>query len=233
MSDRQNGFAGSSQENSVGVLNDIDTILFDLDGTLINTIDLIIASFLHTMEVYYPGKYKREDVISFIGPPLSETFELLDQEKVNEMTQTYRSFNLEKHDELVTEYEGVMETLEELEKNHFKMAIVTTKRRETALKGLKLMGIDRFFDVVISLDEVTDYKPHPEPLEKAMAALGSTPGKTLMVGDSQHDILGGKNAGTKTAGVAWSVKGSEFLNQYDPDIMLENMKDLLFHLGIS
>ncbi|MFA9559577.1 pyrophosphatase PpaX [Evansella sp. AB-rgal1] len=217
----------------INELQGIDTILFDLDGTLINTIDLILDSFLHTMETYYPGEYTRKDVISFIGPPLSETFINLDPSKVEEMTKTYRAFNHEKHDELVKEYEGVIETLEALEKNNYKMAIVTTKRRDTAMKGMKLMGMDKFFNVVISLDEVVNYKPHPEPLEKAMKALGANPANTLMVGDSKHDILGGKNAGTKTAGVAWSIQGREYMESYEPDILLESMPDLLDYLGVS
>ncbi|MDG5786619.1 pyrophosphatase PpaX [Evansella sp. AB-P1] len=214
-------------------LKAIDTILFDLDGTLINTIDLIIASFLHTMDTYYPNKYKREDVISFIGPPLSETFHRLDPEKVEEMTNTYRTFNHAKHDELISEYEGVVETIEALHKEKYKMAIVTTKRRDTAVKGMELMGLDKYFDVVIALDDVINYKPDPEPLNKAMEALGADPTTTLMVGDSKHDILGGKNAGTKTAGVAWSIQGREQLNSFEPDIMLETMTELLDYLHVK
>lgn len=214
-------------------LTHIDTILFDLDGTLINTIDLILDSFLHTMEKFFPGKYKREDVISFIGPPLSETFHKLDPDKMEEMTVTYRKYNHAMHDELVKEYEGVYETLETLDEKGYKMAIVTTKKRETAIKGMKLMGIDKFFDVVISLDEVINYKPHPEPLEKALEALGSSPETALMVGDSKHDILGGKNTGTMTAGVAWTIQGKDALQAYEPDIMLETMTELLDYLGIS
>ncbi|WP_096190221.1 pyrophosphatase PpaX [Evansella halocellulosilytica] len=211
----------------------IDTVLFDLDGTLINTIELIVESFLHTMEHYYPGKYEREDVIHFIGPPLSETFEKLDPNKIEEMTNVYRTFNHEKHDELVQEYEGVYETVKTLDERGYKLAIVTTKRRETALRGMQLMNLDRFFDVVVSLDEVTNYKPDPEPLLMALNALDSKPKTAIMVGDSEHDILGGRNTGTKTAGVAWSIKGEAHLASFEPDVMLNTMPDLLTYLGID
>ncbi|UTR15989.1 pyrophosphatase PpaX [Salipaludibacillus sp. LMS25] len=211
----------------------IDTVLFDLDGTLINTIDLIIASFLHTMDRYYPGQYTRDDVISFIGPPLSETFTKLDHSKLDEMTTTYRTFNHAQHDALVKKYEGVSETLVALRNEGYKMAIVTTKRRDTAIRGLELMELDQFFDVIISLDEVEKYKPDPEPLLKALRALKATPDQAIMVGDSEHDILGGKNTGTKTAGVAWSVKGSDHLASFEPDIMLNNMTDLLTYLEVT
>lgn len=218
---------------NTNVTKNIDTILFDLDGTLINTIDLIVASFLHTMETYYPGKYQREDVISFIGPPLTETFTNLDVARAEEMTHTYRTHNLENHDALVSEYQGVAETLEILSQQGYKLAIVTTKRRETALKGLKLMGLEKYFEVVVSIDEVAKYKPDPEPLNLALQELGSSAENAIMVGDSEHDILGGKNTGTKTAGVAWSVKGRAHLASYHPDVMLEEMTDLLAYLELT
>ena len=214
------------QENSL-----VDTILFDLDGTLINTIDLIVASFLHTLNVYFPeGGYERDDVVSFIGPPLAETFGRLNPGKELEMIDEYRHFNHANHDRLVTPYEGVAETLEQLEADGYKMAVVTSKRRDTALKGLELMEMSRFFPVVISLDDVTKYKPDPQPLDLALEALRVPREGALMVGDSEHDILSGQNAGVKTAAVAWSIKGREHLASFDPDIMLDKMTDLLPYL---
>ncbi|MGO4888843.1 pyrophosphatase PpaX [Anaerobacillus sp. MEB173] len=211
----------------------IDTILFDLDGTLINTNELIIASFLHTLNHYYPNHYQREDVLQFIGPSLIDSFSKLNPEKAEEMIQMYRHFNHEKHDELVEEYEGVYEGIKRLHEEGFKLAIVTTKIRETAEMGLKLTGLDQFFDVLVGMDDVEKVKPDPEPLNKAMAALQSSPETTLMVGDNSHDILGGKNAGTKTAGVAWAIKGREYLESYSPDLILEHMSDLIDYLGVE
>ena len=144
----------------------IDTLLFDLDGTLINTNEWIIASFLHTLEHYRPGEFTREHAIEFIGPPLVDSFESVDPTRVDEMIQTYRTFNHEKHDELVTEYEGVYETIEQLHEKGFKIAIVTTKIRKTALMGLKLTGLDKFFDVVVGLDDVKKAKPDRSRLKK-------------------------------------------------------------------
>ncbi|SDO46307.1 pyrophosphatase PpaX [Alkalicoccus daliensis] len=210
--------------------NKIDTILFDLDGTLINTIDLIVASFEHTLEEYFPGKYERNDIPSFIGPPLSETFERMNPDHVDEMIDVYRKFNHANHDSLVTEYEGVKETLDKLQEQGYAMAVVTTKKRDTALKGLQLMGMEEYFPVVVSLDEVTRYKPDPEPLMLALEQLNKSPEQAVMVGDSEHDILAGKNTGTLSAGVSWSIKGKEFLETFDPDVMLEKMTDLLDYM---
>jgi pyrophosphatase PpaX len=211
----------------------ITTLLFDLDGTLIDTNELIISSFIHTLNHYYPDQYKREDVLPFMGPPLADTFMKIDSERVDEMIERYRKYNLENHDLLVKEFDGVYETIQALHEQGYKMAIVSTKIRDTVIKGLRLTKLDKFFDVVVGLDDVKHAKPDPEPLQKALHQLGSTPDEALMIGDNSHDILGGKNAGTKTAGVAWSAKGKEYLAQFEPDYMLEHIQDLFDILQVS
>jgi pyrophosphatase PpaX len=209
----------------------IDTVLFDLDGTLINTNELIIASFLHTLDHYFPSEYTREKVIQFIGPSLHDSFSGLLPDRVEEMIDMYRSFNHEKHDELVEEYETVKETVKALHEKGYKLAIVTTKRSDTARMGLKLTGLEKYFPVLVGIDNVEKVKPDPEPLLKALGQLNSSPDRAIMVGDSQYDVLGGKNTGTLTAAVAWTIKGREFLEGYEPDVMLETMSDLLSYLG--
>lgn len=205
----------------------ITTLLFDLDGTLIDTNELIIASFLHTFDHYYPGQYSREDVYPFIGPSLAETFGGLDPHRKDEMIAFYREHNFANHDLLVREYEGVYDTIDLLKKSGYKVGIVTTKMRNAVKMGLIKGRLDSFFDVVVTLDDVKMPKPDPEPIQLALNMIGSVPSETIMVGDNSHDILAGKNAGTKTAGVAWTIKGREYLEQFNPDYMLENMRDLL------
>ncbi|WP_053368203.1 pyrophosphatase PpaX [Bacillus sp. FJAT-27245] len=205
----------------------IDTILFDLDGTLIDTNDLIINSFLHTLNRYYPNKYTRDDVLPFMGPTLRETFGAINPEIVEDMVAIYRTFNRANHDLLVKEFTGVFETVRTLKEGGYKIGIVTTKMHDVVLKGLKLSKLDQFFDVIVALDHVKNAKPDPEPLMLALEQLGSKPETAIMVGDNYHDILAGKNAGTKTAGVAWSLKGREYLEKFEPDFMLESMADIL------
>ncbi|MYL34017.1 pyrophosphatase PpaX [Pontibacillus yanchengensis] len=206
----------------------IRTLLFDLDGTLINTNELIIASFLHTTETYAPGEYTREDVINFIGPPLEESLKTINpNEDVETMMNTYRTHNHEHHDELVHAYDGVRESLAKLKEAGFKLGIVTTKLRQTVNMGLKLTEIEDYFETVVTLDDVDHAKPHPEPVVRAMKALDAKPEETIMIGDNTHDIDAGKNAGTKTAGVAWTIKGKKVLEDLHPDFMLEHMSDIL------
>ncbi|MGD6832372.1 pyrophosphatase PpaX [Sutcliffiella halmapala] len=211
----------------------INTLLFDLDGTLIDTNDLIIESFLHTLNHYYPDQYQREDILTFLGPPLYDTFVKMDEARVEEMITHYRDFNLSKHDELVKEFEGVYDTVKLLHEKGLKLGIVTTKMRGTVVMGLKLTGLDAFFDVVVCLDDVTNAKPDPEPIHLALQQLGSTPEEAIMVGDNYHDILAGKNAGTKTAAVSWTIKGVEYLQQFEPDYVLTHMEDILPLVGVT
>lgn len=209
----------------------ITTILFDLDGTLINTNDLIIQSFLHTLGKFYPDQYKEEDVLPFMGPTLMETFESIDKEKSEDMIREYRTFNIAHHDELVKEFDGVYETIAALKENGFKLGIVTTKMLNVVKMGLEVTRLTPFFEVIVALNHVTKAKPDPEPIRKALEQLQSTPEEAIMVGDNYHDILGGKNAGTKTAGVAWSAKGRAYLEEYHPDYILDHMSDLLEIVG--
>lgn len=205
----------------------ITTLLFDFDGTLLDTNELIIQTFLSVLGRHYPGRFSREDVLHFIGPSLKQTFETIEPERTDELIEEYRALNKTLHDDLVAEYDGVPETMRLLKARGLKMAIVSTKRRETILHGLNLMGVTDVFDVIIGLDQVNQPKPDPEPLELALELLGSTPEEALMIGDNSHDIDGGKNAGVRTAGVAWSAKGEAFLASLEPDFMLQHISDLL------
>lgn len=206
---------------------EINALLFDFDGTLLDTNELIIQTFIAVLGEHFPGRYEREDILHFIGPSLEQTFESIDAERAVELTAQYRTINKQLHDELITEYDGVTETLRLLKARGIKMAIVSTKRSANIKRGLALMGIDEVFEYIISLDEVKNPKPDPEPILLALEKLGASKEEALMIGDNYHDIEGGKNAGVRTAGVAWSIKGEAFLASYEPDFMLQHISDLL------
>lgn len=206
---------------------EINTLLFDFDGTLLDTNELIIQTFHSVLDRHFPGKYDREAILHFIGPSLVQTFQSVAPDKVQELIAEYREVNLTLHDELVEEYDGVVETLVKLKARGVKMAIVSTKRRAALDHGLELMELTGLFEVIISLDEVKNPKPDPEPIQLALAALDADPSETLMIGDNSHDIHGGQNAGVRTAGVAWSIKGEAYLASLGPDHMLQHISDLL------
>ncbi|WP_173915647.1 pyrophosphatase PpaX [Halobacillus sp. Marseille-Q1614] len=205
----------------------INTILFDLDGTLIDTNELIIASFTHTLQTHADRPYSREEIIQFIGEPLRDSLASVNEESVEEMIATYREHNIAHHDQYVKAYDGVLESIRTLKRQNYQLGIVTTKMRQTVEIGLNMTELDSLFDTVVTLDDVVHAKPHPEPVMKALNTLDASAAQTIMVGDNTHDIEAGKNAGTKTAGVAWTVKGREVLDELRPDYMLTNMRELL------
>lgn len=211
----------------------ITTILFDLDGTLLDTNELIMQSFEQLLGKHYPGKYTRIDILPFLGPTLAETFNGMDPSKTEGMIQEYREWNLANHDRLVDEFDGVTEVLTQLANSGIRMAIVSTKRNDMVHKGLDLIGITHLFETIIGLDDVQRPKPDPEPLLLAMDRLNALKEEVLMVGDNFHDIEGGKNAGVRTAAVAWSAKGSEFLSTFNPDYMLTHISDLYELVGVK
>lgn len=203
----------------------MDTLLFDLDGTLLDTNPLIIASFRHTLGYYFPDEtYRDEDIFPFIGPTLEKSFKALNEPEWKEMQAFYRSFNIAMHDQLVAEYPGVIEGLYRLHAKGFKMGVVTSKGRPVVEQGLRLFNIDHLFDVVITADDVVHEKPHAEPVERALRALGSTADRAVMVGDNDTDIFSGKNAGTKTVAVGWALKGRAFLEALEPDVIIDSME---------
>lgn len=202
-------------------------LLFDFDGTLLDTNELIIQTFMHVLEEKFPGQYSPQDCIKFIGPSLIETFEQITPNEVDEMIKKYREWNHAHHDELVTEFDGVVPALEKLNELGIRLAIVSTKRRETIERGLDLMGARHLFEFWVGINDVKNVKPHPEPVLLAIDKLGVHKDDVIMIGDNYHDIEAGKNAGVKTAGVSWSIKGEDFLKQYNPDYILQHMSDLL------
>ncbi|WP_342514565.1 pyrophosphatase PpaX [Sporosarcina sp. FSL K6-1522] len=205
----------------------ITTLLFDFDGTLLDTNELIIQTFQHVLDKHYPGEYERADILPFLGPTLMDTFGKVNPERAEEHIAEYRAWNIAHHDDLAYEFDGVSETLRLLKAAGMKMAIVSTKRKDMIERGLGLLDVEGVFDVVIGIDDVTNPKPDPEPIVLALEKLGATAEEALMIGDNYHDIEGGKNAGVRTAAVAWSIKGESFLQTYQPDYMLHHISDML------
>lgn len=208
-------------------MTNIKALLFDFDGTLLNTNELIIQTFMHILEERFPGQYSPQDCLKFIGPSLRQTFSDITPGEEDVMIAKYRAWNEVHHDELVTEYPGVVSTLEQLKTMGINLAIVSTKRNEMIDRGLEVLGASHLFDVRIGIGDVKNVKPDPEPVLLALERLGVDKGEAIIIGDNSHDIEAGHNAGVRAAGVAWSIKGAEYLQQFKPDYMLQHMTDLL------
>ncbi len=202
-------------------------IMFDLDGTLLNTDLLIKKSFEYVFHKYLPHyKVSDEEYLSFMGPSLNITFErFFPSNMVDELIQAYRDYNLPHHQDYVTIYPTVIETLQELKKLGYPMAVVTTKKKDAAMLGLDMFHITDYFDVIIGMEDVKEHKPSPEGIQKVMHILSCKQG--VMIGDNVSDIMAGKNAGVYTIGVNWTPKGTEDIKKSQPDLMIDQMYDIL------
>jgi pyrophosphatase PpaX len=204
----------------------IKYILFDLDGTLIDTNELILRSFEHTLEDYAPGQYTREHVLPHMGEPLWDQMERFVPGRSPEMVETYRKFNVEQHDHYVREFPHVRDVLKRLHEDGYKMAVVTSKMRLTAQMGWELCGLAPYLDAFVCIEDTDKHKPHPDPVLLGMKLLGANPEETMMIGDSPYDILAGQAAGTMTVGVKWSLRGEAGLRPYNPDFLVADMLEL-------
>ncbi|PTX59644.1 pyrophosphatase PpaX [Melghirimyces profundicolus] len=203
------------------------TVLFDLDGTLLHTTPLIVASFLHTLEQHCPGRYGKEEVLACLGEPLRDQMVRFGgEEEADEMVRTYREHNVAHHDRYVKAFPGVREVVDTLHHVGIQMGVVSNKQRLTVEMGLKLCGLKPWFQTVICFGDTDKPKPDASPIRLALDRLGARAETTLMVGDSKYDLLAARNAGVASAGVAWSAHGKQALLAHEPDHMLESMEDL-------
>jgi pyrophosphatase PpaX len=207
----------------------LQTALFDLDGTLIDSIRLILDSYHHTLTHHSLPPRSDEEWLKGVGTPLHVQFapwrdapELLEA-----MIATYREYNLKHHDRMVTVYPGVVDAIREIKAGGIQTGLVTSKNRQGALRGLTLVGLEALMDVLVCADEVTNPKPHPEPVEKAVELLGADRSSTVYVGDSIHDMNSGRAAGVKTAAALWGPFGRSHLENAKPDYWLEKPEDLV------
>lgn len=207
----------------------VRSVLFDLDGTLIDSLRLILDSYHHTLEQH--GLPARTDAewLKGVGTPLTvQLSEWRDKlGTIEAMIATYREYNLRHHDRMVTVYPGVLDAVRAIKAAGLQTGLVTSKNRQGALRGLTLVGLEALMDVLVCADEVTNPKPHPEPVEKAVALLGADPATTLYIGDSVHDMHSGRAAGVLTGAALWGPFKRAQLEEAAPDYWLETPGDLV------
>ncbi|MGI8496623.1 MAG: HAD-IA family hydrolase [Gemmatimonadaceae bacterium] len=203
-------------------------LLFDLDGTLVDSIELILSSFRHACRTHLDRLPPDEEWIAGIGTPLlTQLRGIAPSDAVAEaMARSYRAYQREHHDTLMREYPGVRETLALLRGRGHPTALVTSKVSELALKALVFTGLENTMDVIIGCDHCSQHKPHPEPVLLALRQLGRGANGAVFVGDSPHDVASGKAAGVLTVGALWGPFSRSELEQASPDRLLSDIREL-------
>ncbi|MDQ3997018.1 MAG: HAD-IA family hydrolase [Gemmatimonadota bacterium] len=211
----------------------LTAVLFDLDGTLIDSIALIVNSALYAFEKCGHPAPAAEEWLADLGLPLRTMFGrfIADESKLAELVAGYREYQLENHDRLVRPYEEVSSTLTALHERGHSLAVVTSKAEPLAHRGLAHVGLDGFFDVVVGLESCTRHKPDPEPVRVALDRLAVRPEDAAFVGDSPHDMAAGRGAGVVTVAALWGPFNRSQLASSEPDYYIERMGELLPIVG--
>ena len=205
----------------------IKACLFDLDGTLVDSMELIVASFRETA-LHFKGASPPDSVlIAGIGTPLKEQLSTFtsDPEERNAMQAFFAEYYIRNHNDHVRGFEGVQEALRQLKEAGQKLAIVTSKNDIGANRALTHCDLKSYFDTVVTIDSTERHKPSPEPVLKALEDLGVDAGEAVFIGDSTHDIEAGRAAGCFTAAVAWTAFERAEIEACHPDLWIQEVAE--------
>jgi len=205
-------------------------VLFDFDGTLADSIELILESYRHTMRIHRPGQRFPDSMwLEGLGTPLRVQFRSFtsDPAEVQAMIATYREWNLANHDRMVRPYPGALDAVRALKDRGARLGIVSSKNRGGIDRGISHCGFENLFESFVCADTMELCKPDPAPVRHAIEQLGGDPRGTLFVGDSPHDIAAGRDAGTTTAACLWGPFDRARLERERPDHWLDSFDDLL------
>ena len=202
-------------------------VLFDLDGTLIDSIALLLASMKHTFQ----GRSRKptdDEWIEGLGTPLPKqlTPYVESDEDRERLVNRYRTFQHENHDRLMSQYAGVIDTIALLYQRGHPLGVVTSKGNTMMERGLKFIGADDYIEVAIGYDSVHIHKPDPFPVRAALEKLEYQASEAVFVGDSPHDIKSGNDAGVITIAALWGPFRRDQLEPYNPTYFLDDIKDL-------
>ncbi len=210
------------------------TVLFDLDGTLADTIPLIVASYQHAFRAVLGEEVDEDRARSWIGRPLLPVLLEESPERGHALDRAYREWNLANTGRLIRRFDGVEALLVALEGAGVATAVVTSKRRETARLALEAVSIDHLVDVVAALEDTDRHKPDPAPLLHGAAALDVDPVTCVYVGDAVVDVAAARAAGMGAVAVGWGAGGADALAAAGADALFTTVPDLTaFLLGLD
>lgn len=204
----------------------VRAVLFDLDGTLVDTIELILASFRYATEAVLGEAIADDMLLAGVGTPLVTQMGSFSQEHAEELVRVYREHNASVHDGLAAEFPGTAEVLAELKAAGYPIGVVTSKLAAMAWRGLRLFGLAEYIDVMVGADDVTVHKPDPYPLNYAAALLGVPLTECAYIGDSPHDMEAAVAGGAVAIAALWGPFDRGVVMGPGPDFALESIAGL-------
>lgn len=218
----------ATQSGNATIVRRPHAILFDLDGTLLDTIELLVGSMQHAFAEHTGRRPTTEEWIAGIGTPLrTQLRQFVDSEEdVELVVDRYRHYQQTHHDRLMRCYDDVIHTLETLHSRGHPLGVVTSKMNDLMNRGLEHVGIAHLITAAVGCDSCARHKPDPEPVHVALELLGYEPHEALFVGDSPHDMKSGRAAGVTTVAALWGPFTREQLIPTEPDHWLGRIAEL-------
>lgn len=207
-------------------------VLFDLDGTVIDSTALIRESHRHAVSTVLGRDLPDEVLVANVGVPLLEQMKAFDPDRAEELLAAYQEWNHRMTPELLAEFEGIPELLDDLRADGRRLGIVTSKAGPVVDMAWAVLPLSHHFEVVVSSETTDRHKPHPAPIQRALEEHGAQPHEAVMVGDSPFDLRAGKAAGADTIGVTWGFFSREALAAEEPDILVDTIDELRSALGL-
>jgi len=204
----------------------LEAVLFDLDGTLIDTVALILDSFRYTTRIVFGEALPDEELMAGVGKPLIRQMTEFAPDRAEELVRVYREYNAARHDEMVAEYPGTEAVLAHIDALGLPMAVVTSKGVPMTLRGIRRFGLERYFRVVVTADDVPLHKPDPYPLRHAAELLGLDIERCAYVGDSPHDMEAARAAGCVAIAALWGAFPTHAVLAPGPELAIEHIGDL-------
>ena len=206
----------------------IKGILFDNDGTLVDTHNLLLESFQYATRTVLGVALPDDVLMSGVGTPLAKQMEGFTDDPAlqQELLDVYRTYNHKRHDEVVHPFPDVKDGLETLRAQGMRMGVVTAKLHELAWRGLELTGLDGYMDCLVGPDDCPKAKPDPAPVLMGCELLGLSPSECLYVGDSPYDMQAGREAGCTTVAALWGMFTREVLAAQQPSRFANTFAEL-------
>lgn len=208
------------------------TVLFDLDGTLADTVPLIVASFQRTVSDALGWEPTPAQCKGWIGRSLTETFATLAPGRAGELTARYRTWNLANHDAYVRPFEGVAALVDALHATDRAFGVVTSKHHDSAVVSLESVGLTGRIPLLATERDTATHKPSPEPLLYALRQLEMDAADAVYVGDAVVDMQAARAAGVRSIGVTWGAASTEELRAVRPTAVVHSVGELQTLLGL-
>lgn len=204
----------------------LEGIIFDIDGTLTSTNQLIFETFRFITNKYLNKNYSDEEIIKLFGPTEDVIMKDMFGDNYENARKDYYEFYSANHSVMADAYPGIRELIHKIKKANIPLSIYTGKGRDSSEITLKEIGVYDYFDMIVSGDDIENHKPSPEGVDVFVEKFNLNRENTILIGDATADILAARNSGIKIGSVVWDSYGKEKVIAMGSDYLFHTVEEL-------